>query len=59
MYAPAYYIQKLAELGTSDSGRHELEVPASGMCNAGAVWWAVFGGRHVGCGVWQMAGSIW
>jgi len=41
MYAPVCWIQRLAELQTLGTGRHE----------AGGVWWALFGGQRVACGV--------
>jgi hypothetical protein len=48
MYAPACSIQRLAELQALGIGRRE----------AGGIWRAVFGGRHVACGVWQVAGGV-
>ena len=49
MYAPVCSILRLAE----------LQAPGTGTREAGGVWWAVFGGRHVACGVRQMAGGVW
>ena len=48
MYAPACMIQRLPELQKPGTGRRE----------AGGVWWAVYGGRHVAYDVWQMAAKI-
>jgi len=59
MYPPACSIQRLAELQKPGTGRHQLQAPDSGRSEAGAVWWAVFGRRHVGFGVSQMAGGVW
>jgi len=45
MYAPASWIQRLAELQT----------PGTGSGEAGILLQAVFGGQRVGCGRWQVA----
>jgi hypothetical protein len=45
MYAPACWIQRLAELQTPGTGRRE----------AGGVRQAVVGGRRVVCGRWRAA----
>ena len=51
MYASACSIQRLAELQTPGTGRSQLQSPGAGRREAGGVWWAVFGGRHVACSV--------
>jgi hypothetical protein len=43
----------------SGSGRGQLQAPGTGRCEAGGVWWAVFGGRHVAWAVRYMAGNVW
>jgi len=47
MYAPACSIESLAE----------FQAPGTGRCEAGGVWWVVFGGQRVVCGRWQVAGG--
>jgi len=69
MYPPACSIQRLAELQKPATRRHQLQVPGSrrhqlpapgtGSREADGVWWAVFGLRHVACGVLEMAGGVW
>jgi len=51
MYTPAYSIQRLVEGKTPGTGRRQLQVPGTGRCEAGGVWWVVIGGCHVACSV--------
>jgi len=37
-------------------------MPGNGRSKAGGIWWAVFGrqvgsGRHIVCGIWEVAGG--
>jgi len=47
MYAPACLMQRLGELQTPGTGRHE----------PGSVWREVIGVRWVACGMWHVAGG--
>jgi hypothetical protein len=46
MYAPACSIQRIPELQTSGTGSRR-------------VWREVFGGRHMACAVWLVAGGVY
>ena len=45
MYAPAFSIQRLAELQAPGTGRREAD----------GIWRSVFGGRRAACGVRRVA----
>jgi len=44
------------QIGTS-ARLAELQILGTGRREAGGVWWAVIGGRHVASGVWRVAGG--